>query len=144
LNSIEKIKRKDISKFRKIEKLIRPKQPNPAQLGRACARLLHLTGGSHLSAPAHARTLSLPFSLCLVGPTCRCQSPSRARSTLSVSRALSINVANCSPTPSLALSLSLCHGAPVSYVFPATAADPRPCAHREDIPHRPPTRPAPF
>jgi hypothetical protein len=63
LNSIEKIKRKSIWKFQKIEKnSFWPKQPSPALPDHARARPRQLIGGPHLSAPrlALSRSLSLP------------------------------------------------------------------------------------
>jgi hypothetical protein len=71
LNSIEKIKIKAFRNSGKIEK---------SHFGPASrARLLSLIGGSRLSALARARALSLPISLCPVGPVYRRQFPLPAR-----------------------------------------------------------------
>jgi hypothetical protein len=143
LNSIEKIKKKRHFKIQEKGKtnfgLVQPSSARPA----ARVRPLHLTGGSRLSAPVHARTLSLPLSLCPVGPTYRRQLPLCARPTLSMSRGPRPSVPRVvHPAPFLSLSVSW--ASLVSSIFPATAADPHPRARREDRPHRLPMRHSSF
>jgi hypothetical protein len=96
--------------------------------------------GPHLSATACVLALSLPLSLCPVGPICRRRFPCAHTPTLSVLRARLISVMDRSP----ARSISARWASPVSFVFPATAADPRPHAHRGGCPCRSPTRPSSF
>jgi hypothetical protein len=77
LNSIEKIKRKGIRRFR-IKYRKQPKPPSlglSAQPARAHARALSMRSGSHLSAPPHSRALLLPHLPLPVGPTYRRQPP---------------------------------------------------------------------
>jgi hypothetical protein len=126
LNSLEKIKKKSISKFKKKANSAQAAQPSPA---RPRARPLRLTGGFHLSAAARARTLLLPLSLCWVRSTCRCQLLLCAPRPLSVLWARLVSVVHRSSARSL--SLAATWGPPVSSIFPATAVDPRPRARRE-------------
>jgi hypothetical protein len=135
LSSIEKIKRKDILNFRKIEKTIRPKEPNPAQLGRAHASF------ARQRQPTLVRSPSLPLST-------RCERPVGANFPR-VRVPLSLFHGPCSSAPRTVhpmpfLPLSAQWASLVSSVFPTTVADPHPRARREDHPRRPPTCPSFF
>jgi hypothetical protein len=88
------------------------------------------------------RKLALSPSLCPVGPICRRRFPRMCAPTLS----LCCGPASLAPrtVSPLALSLSLAArwACPVSFVFPATATDPRPRICRGDRPGRLPMHPS--
>jgi hypothetical protein len=137
---------KGIRKFREKEKE-KAAQTSVARPSQA-ARSRRLTGGPRLSAAitlTHACSPSL--ALCPLGPTCRCQFSSPARSLpLSLSRGPGPLVAEPLPRARLS-SLSVSWACPVSSAPFALAVDRRMrtrARRRISRPRHPPTRPAPF
>jgi hypothetical protein len=128
LNSIEKIKRKDISKFRKMKK---PNSAHSAQIGPAShARASALP--NRWVPPVSARALSLPLSLCPVGPACRHQLPSHACPALSLSRGPRLSVSRTVPH---VRSLSQRHGPALSASSSLQPPLTHVCVHAERTGH---------
>jgi hypothetical protein len=138
LKSKEKIKWKAFGKYQKKEKRIRPVKPSLAQQGRVRACSAWQVGHTYQLQPAPARSRSL-------SPSARLGRPVSAN-FLERARSLSLCFGPASSAPWTIRSRSERErwASPVSYVFPATAADPRPHARHGDYPRRSPTRPSSF
>jgi hypothetical protein len=137
---------KQLGNSGKRKKTKQPSRPSSAQPGRAPVRLHRLTGGRHLSAKVSAPARSLPPSLYLVGPGCRCRflRPHAPLPSLPCGPALP----GVDPLPrALALSLAAPWASYVSFAFPVPAVDQRTRtrARRQDPrPRRPPSRHSSF